>query len=144
MLCESNPLNLEAQVLIYQSEQTDNATRAKLEKQFASTGREALQTFLGFPAQQPANPQPAPDWHYSVGAVLWVPPFTDFLNLQHQALTALTERPASVALAAAIPSNAMRANFRRTLSRHWPRDRKRSAPWAWRTRGLSNPAFWRC
>jgi hypothetical protein len=141
MLCESNPLNLEAQVLIYQSEQTDNATRAKLERQFASAGREALETFLGFPAQQPANPPPAPDWHYSVGAILWGPPFTDFLNLQHQAMTALTERPASVSLAAAIPSNAMRANFQRTLSRHWPEGPQAIRAMCAADKGLVEPGF---
>jgi hypothetical protein len=141
VLCEPNPLNLEAQVLIYQSEQTDNATRVKLEKQFASAGREALETFLGFPAQQPANPPPVPDWHYSVGAVLWGPPFTDFLNLQHQALTALTERPASVSLAAAIPSSVMRANFQRTLSRHWPEGPQAIRAMGVADKGLVEPGF---
>ncbi len=141
MLCEPNPLNLEAQVLIYQSEQTDNATRAKLEKQFASTGRDALEAFLGFPAQQPANPPPAPDWHFSVGAVLWGPPFTDILNLQQQALTALTERPASVSLAAAIPSNAMRTNFQRTVSRHWQEGPQAIRAMGVADKGLVEPGF---
>jgi hypothetical protein len=141
VLCEPNPMNLEAQALIYQSEQIDNATRAKLEKQFVSAGREALETFLGFPAQQPADQPPTPDWHYSVGAVLWCPPFTDFLNLQHQALITLTERPASVSLAAAIPSNAMRANFQRTLSRHWPEGPQAIRAMGVADKGLAEPGF---
>jgi hypothetical protein len=119
VLCESDPLNLDAQVLIYQSRQTDAATRAVLEKQFVAASREALGAFLGFQADQPAKTPLPPDWQYKVGALLWCPPLTEFLNLQHQALRSLAERPASVALAAAIPSGAMRANFERTLSRHW-------------------------
>ena len=104
----------------------------------------SAEAFLGFPAQIPANEPPAPDWHYSVGAILWVPPFTDFLNLQHQALTSLTERPAAVSLAAAIPSISMRANFQRTLSRHWQEGPQAIRAWVWGTRGLWNRVFWRC
>jgi hypothetical protein len=119
VLCESNPLNLDAQVLIYQSQHTGAATRAALEKQFVVAGREALLAFMGFPTDQPAKSPLPPDWHYKVGDLLWCPPLTDFLNLEHQALRSLTERPASVALAATIPSGMMRADFQRTLSRHW-------------------------
>ena len=75
--------------------------------------------FLGFNVLQPATPPPTSDWLYCVGTQLWDSPFIDFLDLQHQALTTLAQRPTAVALAVLIPNNAMRTDLRRTLSRHW-------------------------
>ena len=118
LLREANPLNLEAQVLIYQSELADSATRAALEKQFLETSSEVLRTFLGFTPRQ-AAPPPRPDWQYRVGEQLWGPPLTDFLALEHQALATLGDGPAMVALGATIPNDAVRSKLRRTLSRHW-------------------------
>jgi len=116
---DANPLNLKAQVLFYQSDKTDVLTRLTLEKQFIASSREALRVFLGFNAQQPTTLPPTPDWLDCIGTKLWDSPFIDFLDLQHQALTTLAQRPSAVALAVLIPNNTMRADLRRTLSRHW-------------------------
>ena len=80
VLCEPQPLNLEAEVLIYQSELADSAMRAALEKQFAAASADALRTFLGFPA--PRKRRPAAGWIGSTRlAGSWVPPLTEFLGL---------------------------------------------------------------
>jgi hypothetical protein len=116
---DAKPLNLSEKVQIYQSEKTDNATRLSLEKQFITASREALQAFLGFSAPQTATQSQKSDTLNCVVTLLWDGPFVNFLDLQHQALTTLAERPTTVALAVLTPNSAMRADLRRTLSRHW-------------------------
>jgi hypothetical protein len=113
-------LNLEAQLLIYQSDKTDAATRLALEKQFIVLSREALRVFLDLNAQPPAAPPPTPDRLNCIGAELWDSPFIDFLDLQHRGMTTLAQRPTALALAILIPNKIMRADLQRTLSRHWP------------------------
>jgi hypothetical protein len=117
---KTNPLDLKAQVSLYQSDKADGPTRLALEKEFVSASREALSVYLGFNKQQPAALSPTTDSLYCVGTQLWDSPFIDFLDLQHRALTTLAQRPTAVALAVLIPNNTMRADLRRTLSRHWP------------------------
>jgi flagellar biosynthesis GTPase FlhF len=120
VLREPSPMNLESQVLIYQDESADAATRAALEKQFAAASAESLRTFLRYAAVQPAAPSPAPDWPCRVAGQLWGPSFAGFLDLQHRGFLKLSDRPSAVVLAATIPSSAMRTSLRRTLARHWP------------------------
>jgi hypothetical protein len=116
---KTNLLDLKAQVLLYQNDKADAPTRLVLEKQFVAKSREALSIYLGFNKQQPAALSLTTDSLYSVGTLLWDSPFIDFLDLQHQALTTLAQRPTAVTLAVLIPNNTMRADLRRTLSRHW-------------------------
>jgi hypothetical protein len=114
-----NPLNLDEKLQIYQSEKADSTTRSALEKQFITASRESLQVFLGFSAPQTAAQSLKSDMLNCIGTQLWDEPFINFLDLQHQALTTLAERPTAVALAVLIPNNVMRADLQRTLSRHW-------------------------
>ena len=119
LLCEPNPRNLEAQVLLYQSASADAAMRTALEKQFAAASTAALQALLGL-AEGPAEAGPPPPIAcYRVAGQLWGPPLTDFLDVQHRALGAMAERPAALVLALTIPNQALRSRLRRTLSRHW-------------------------
>ena len=56
LLCEPNPLNLEAQAMLYQSEiAADAATRTALEKQFITASMEAMKIFLGCAAERRAT-----------------------------------------------------------------------------------------
>ena len=119
LLSEPDPLNLQAQVLLFQSESAEAASRVTLQKQFVGASSDALQTLLGFSTGQPAAPQPTPDWHCRVAEQLWGPPLIDFLDVQHRRLKAVADDPYTVALAATIPNGAMRVNLRRTLARHW-------------------------
>jgi hypothetical protein len=119
LLCEPNPLNLEAQVLVYQSQSADAATRAALAKQFVAASAEAMQSLLRLPSRQATAAPPTPERCYQIGALLWGPPLTNFLDVQHRALKALADDPGAMTLAATIPNDAMRVNFRRTLGRHW-------------------------
>jgi hypothetical protein len=136
----ANPMDLKAQVSLYQSGKTDEAMRLALEKQFIATSREALRVFLGFGVLQPATPPP-PDWLYSVGAQLWDSPFINFLNIQHQVLTTLSERPTAVALAVLIPNDVMRTDLRRTLSRHWSEGPKAISALPAANSPLAEPGF---
>ena len=54
LLSEPDPRNLDAQVLLFQSELAGGATRTALEKQFVGASSDALQTLLGFSTGQPA------------------------------------------------------------------------------------------
>ncbi len=119
VLLEPNPLNLEAQVMVYQGPVTDAATRGTLEKQWAASCADALRMFLGFASRQPGAAPLPPDWHEQVAARLWDPRLAAFLDLEHQAMVKLADRPSAIALAAAIPTTAMRTRLRRTLVRHW-------------------------
>ena len=119
LLCESNPLNLEAQLVIYQSQVTDNATRLKLEKNLLSLSKEMLQTFFDATNHKSTTPPSGNNSVSSIQTQLWSTAFARFLDLQHQALTELKDRPSAVALAATIPNVIMRDNLQQTLSRHW-------------------------
>jgi hypothetical protein len=132
ILLDPNPLNLEAQTIIYQSPALDASTLAALEKQLSKLSSEALRTMLEFPEQPPLSSEAKPlssaslslspamlDWPRRVGELLWSPSFAGLLDLQHHALAKMADRPAALALAATIPNQAMRLNLRRTLSRHW-------------------------
>jgi hypothetical protein len=105
--------------LLYQDQHTEPKTRVLLEKQFVSISREAMRTMFKFsPRQSPASPLDS-DGCLRAAELLWQTPFIDFLDLQHQELAALKDRPAAVVLAAAIPNSALRTKLRPTLSRHW-------------------------
>jgi hypothetical protein len=118
LLCEPNPLNLEAQVLLYQDASADAAMRAGLEKQFLAASTAAVRGLLGVGDQQ-AGRGLGPAAYYHAAGQLWGPPLTEFLDRQHRGLGAMGERPAAVALALTIPNQALRIRLRRTLSRHW-------------------------
>ncbi len=135
LLCEPNPRNLEAQVLLYQSASADAAMRTALEKQLAAASTAALQALLGL-AEGPAEAAPPPPRAcYRVAGQLWGPPLTDFLDVQHRALGAMAERPAAIVLALTIPNQALRSRLRRTLSRHWS-----EGPQALRAAGVPVPS----
>ena len=74
---------------------------------------------LGFTPQKIIAPVPRPDFQSCVGSQLWGPPLTDFLAREQQSFSNLADGPAVIALAATIPSNAVRDRLRRTLNRHW-------------------------
>jgi hypothetical protein len=137
----ANPADLKARVQLYQSDKTDAQTRLALEKEFIAASREGLRAFLGLNFQQPAAAPPDADWLYCVGGQLWDSPFIAFLDLQNQALTTLSERPTAVALAALVPNNAMRADLRRTLSRHWHEGPKAMLPSSEAECPLAEPGF---
>ncbi len=119
LLCEPCPLNLDAQVSLYQSESITPALRTALEKQFVAASNQTLQAFLELTAGTAPAAPPTPDWHYRVGGLLWGPPLTTFLDVEHRALKTLGDNSGAVALALTIPNDAVRSNLRRTLSRHW-------------------------
>ncbi len=119
LLCEPKPLNLEAQVLLYQSEAVDTAMRVALAKQFVAASTEAMQTLLGLATRKPGAVPPTPDRCCQIGGQLWGPPLTNFLIVQYRGLRALADDPGAVGLAATIPNDALRVNFRRILKRHW-------------------------
>ena len=120
LLCEPNPLNLEAQAMLYQSEiAADAATRTALEKQFITASMEAMKIFLGWCAAQ-ERPATASGLailcgHEALGAA------ADQISNAGRAIAGPFERRAqsAVALAATIPSDVVVAQLHPTLSRHW-------------------------
>jgi hypothetical protein len=117
---KSNALrvSLEARLRLYQSEPTDVVAQTRIEKDLCFDSREAILA-MAFNPPSTASPKNA-DRIAAVASQLWNERFVAFLDLQHQALTTLSQRPTIVALAALIPNAVMRADLRRTLSRHWP------------------------
>lgn len=140
LLLDSNPLNLEAQTIIYQNPAADRATLVALEKQFSLLSSETLRSMVKFSAQttpltgvENSSPgeanivlaittslSPPPlDQASRVSQLLWNPAFVNFVDLQHHGLMKMADRPSAMALAATIPTDQMRRNLRQTLNRHW-------------------------
>jgi hypothetical protein len=114
----SPALSLEDRLKLYQNDRTPIAVQAALEKQFAAESREAILAIV-FDSPSAEHP-PNSEGIAGVGSRLWSDPFIRLLDLNHQALATLGQRPAAIALAALTPNAEMRADLRRTLSRHWP------------------------
>ena len=133
-------LSLRARLRIYQSEKVDATQQTALENEFISESREAILTIAGLNDRSQSSPQNS-GWLDEVGTLLWNRPFTDYLDLQQQALTTLSERPTAVVLAAMTPSAAMRADLRRTLARHWPEGPKAIRAVAAADYPLAEPGF---
>ncbi|MBN2579878.1 MAG: hypothetical protein JXB10_12895 [Pirellulales bacterium] len=141
LLCESHPLNREAQAILYRSELSDVKTRAALEKQLLLASREALELLLGFADLSPDGPALPARGYSALCSALWDPRLAGVLDLQHQALATLADRPGSVLLAASIPRSGMRAKLTKTLCRHWA-EGPRAVRTAWlKDRGLVEPGF---
>ena len=131
LLCEPNPLNLEAQAMLYQSEVvTDPPTAHGLGEAIYCRQHGGDEDFFGL---RPIQERRAlrQDWQYCVGTKLWGPPLTNFLIVGQQALGHLSDAQTAVALSATIPSDVVRAKLHRTLSRHWS-----EGPQALRTAGI--------
>ena len=119
LLCEPNPRNLEAQVLLYQSASAD-AADAHGVGEAVCRGQHGGAAGVAGPGRRAGGGRPPPPSAcYRLAGQLWGPPLTDFLDVQHRALGAMAERPAAIVLALTVPNQALRIRLRRTLSRHW-------------------------
>jgi hypothetical protein len=114
----SSALSLEDRLKLYQNDRTPIAVQTALEKGFAAESREAILAIV-FDSPSAEHP-PNSEGIAGVGSRLWSDPFIRLLDLKHQALTTLGQRPTAIALAALTPNAEMRADLRRTLARHWP------------------------
>ena len=119
LLCEPKPLNLEAQVLLYQSEAVDTAMRVALAKQFVAASTEAMQTLLGLATRKPGAVPPTPDRCCQIGGQLWGPPLTNFLIVQYRGLRALADDPARWAWRPPSPTMPCASTSAGILKRHW-------------------------
>ena len=143
VLCEPNPMNLEAQALIYQTEFMNPTAGAALEKQFAVASSQSLQVLMGLFLRNPAAPPPDVALCCRVGRQLWGSPVTGFLDVRQRGLTALAERLRRWPWRSRFPAgrpDQLAPNIEPALGRGGTkRSRLR-----WRLALCRSPGWWRC
>jgi hypothetical protein len=122
--------NLEAHLVIFQSELTDAATRTAIEKSFLTQSFDALGCALGIPEKLRAAAA-NPVLPFVAARQLCGADFAAFLDSRQQSADSLQQAAGLIVLSATIPSDAARSRLHRTLERHWE-----EGPTALRSAGL--------
>jgi hypothetical protein len=123
LLKEPRSENLAAQLILYQSDRTGQATRGWLEPRAVAYSSSTLGWLMGRPSPgQPkgvlANNVPAAN-PYRLAERLWSLDFAATIQRRLEEVEALDKASTLMALAGTLPQAAVRAALLRTLERHW-------------------------
>lgn len=122
-LKEPRPENLAAQLILYQSDRSDQKTLELMEQSFALQSGEAMGRLLGVrlpKRRDPASPKgPVAADPCRVAERMWNADCTAAVQRRLLALDTLEKDAWLVALASTVPNPPVRAALLRTLERHW-------------------------
>jgi hypothetical protein len=161
-LQSQDPANVQAQILLYQSEATDKPIKTALQGYFQGYSSEALARIMGMspddlgdkPGSQPTWSRPPltnvagtlpggrskagddPDLPYRLARQFWGPAFARIVTGQLADLSSLETGAPIVVLAGTIPNDAMRSALYKVLRRHGE-----EGPKALETAGLIDRVF---